>query len=117
MRWNAGHDRQRELFSDDAEPCEPARADGGDEHLDDGDPVGQTIRVCHKPGKVVEKVHNSYRVQIKLGGVTQDILVSHEHVGEQLGDDREDTPTDADRAADLERRRRENLDVENRGSR
>jgi hypothetical protein len=20
-RWNAGHDRQRELFSDDAEPC------------------------------------------------------------------------------------------------
>jgi len=23
MRWNAGHDRQRELFSDDAEPCEP----------------------------------------------------------------------------------------------
>lgn len=29
MNWNAGHDRQRELFSDDAEPCEPPRADGG----------------------------------------------------------------------------------------
>lgn len=26
MRWPpSGHDRQRELFSDDAEPCEPGK--------------------------------------------------------------------------------------------
>lgn len=155
MKWNAGHDRQRELFSDDAEPCEPARADGGDEYLDvgghrveeqppagsptyvcvdcaghaddlgafradecdGGDPVGQTIRVCHKPGQVVEKVGDCYRVQIELGGVTQQILVSPEYVEEQLGDEREDTPTDANRAAALERRRRENQGVETRRSR
>lgn len=41
MRWNAGHDRNKELFDDHADPCEPA--DRGDDRSDGLDGTGHSV--------------------------------------------------------------------------
>lgn len=57
MAWNRGYDRQRELFSDDAGPCEPPRSersDGGQDSLSHPLSVGTVLTTAD--GKVVKTV-------------------------------------------------------------
>lgn len=47
MKWNAGHNRQRELFDDDAEPCELPEAEEPTCELADDCEEEATARAFH----------------------------------------------------------------------
>lgn len=42
-------------------------------------PVGKEILICHKKGTIVEENKTSYSVEIELGDVCQNIVVSKEY--------------------------------------
>lgn len=45
---------------------------------------GETVRVCHKKARIVDSFKDSYRAEIKLGGIIQYISLTPEYVHERL---------------------------------